>query len=103
MDSLALGGYRLEIDANGYLVVSGRSETPPSPPNRVVLIRDTGSSGDGAIYLLGVSNGRLFIDQYDGGSSSPVENALSVYDPDTDYEYAVSVDNGRVVINRIEI
>ena len=103
MDSLAIGGYRLEIDAYGYLVVSDRSANPPSPPDSVVLIRDTGSSGEGAIYLLGVSNGRLFIDQYDDGSSSPVENVLSVYDPDTGYEYAVSVDNGRVVIDRIEI
>lgn len=103
MDSLALGGYRLEIDAYGYLVVSDRSATPPSPPEKVVLIRDTGSSGGGAIYLLGVANGRLFIDPYDDGSSSPVKNVLSVYDPDTGYEYAVSVDNGRVVIDRIEI
>ena len=102
MDALALGGYKLTIDTYGYLVVADGSQPLPPPPDSVVLIRDTGSSGEGAIYLLGVANGRLFIDPYDDGSSSPVENVLNVYDPDTGYEYAVSVDNGRVVIDRIE-
>lgn len=96
MDSLALGGYRIEIDAYGYLVVSDGSATPPRPPDSVVLLRDT---VDGALYMLGVSNGRMYIAGADDESSSsdPVE-VMTVYDPDSGTEYAVSVEEGRLVI-----
>jgi hypothetical protein len=99
MDSLALGGYRVEIDLYGYLVVSDRSATPPKPPDSVVLLRDT---VDGAIYTLGVSNGRMYIAEADDGSSSsaPVE-VMTVYDQDSGTEYTVSVEDGRLVIKSI--
>ena len=88
MDSLALGGYRIEIDAYGYLVVSDGSATPPRPPDSVVLLRDT---VNGALYMLGVSNGRMYIAGADDESSSsdPVD-VMTVYDPDSGTEYAVS-------------
>ena len=96
MDSLALGGYRIEIDAYGYLVVSDGSATPPRPPDSVVLLRDT---VNGALYMLGVSNGRMYIAGADDESSSsdPVD-VMTVYDPDSGTEYAVSVEEGRLVI-----
>ena len=96
MDSLALGGYRIEIDTYGYLVVSDGSANPPRPPNRVVLLRDT---VDGALYLLGVSKGRMYIAGADDESSSsdPLD-VMTVYDPDSGTEYAVSVEEGRLVI-----
>jgi len=96
MDSLALGGYRIEIDAYGYLVVSDGSATPPRPPDSVVLLRDT---VNGALYMLGVSNGRMYIAGADDESSSsdPVD-VMTVYDPDSGTEYAVSVEDGRLVI-----
>lgn len=96
MDSLTLGGYRIEIDFYGYLVVSDRAATPPKPPDSVVLLRDT---IDGALYMLGVSNGRMYIAGADDESSSsdPVE-VMTVYDQDSGTEYAVSVEEGRLVI-----
>lgn len=96
MDALSIGGYRLEIDRYGYLVVSDGSSTPPQPPDSVVLLRDT---VDGALYLLGVSNGRMYIAGADDESSSsdPLD-VMTVYDPDSQVEYAVSVENGRLVI-----
>ena len=100
MDSLALGGYRLEIDAYGYLVVSDGSATPPRPPDSVVLLRDTVS---GALYMLGVSSGRMYIAGADDESSSsdPLD-VMTVYDPDSGNEYAVSVEEGRLVIRLVE-
>lgn len=96
MDSLALGGYRIEIDTYGYLVVSDGSANPPRPPDSVVLLRDT---VNGALYLLGVSNGRMYIAGADDESSSsdPLD-VMTVYDPDSGAEYAVSVEEGRLVI-----
>lgn len=99
MDALALGGYRIEIDAYGYLVVSDGSATPPRPPDSVVLLRDT---EDGALYLLGVSNGRMYITGADESSSGEPVDVMTVYDPDSGNEYAVSMEDGRLVIRLVE-
>lgn len=100
MDSLALGGYRIEIDLYGYLVVSDRSATPPRPPDSMIFLRDT---VNGALYMLGVSNGRMYIAGADDESSSsdPVD-VMTVYDPDSGNEYAVSMEDGRLVIMLVE-
>ena len=99
MDALSLGGYRLEIDAYGYLVISDGSANPPRPPDSVVMLRDT---EDGALYLLGVSNGRMYITGADDSSSGTPMDVMTVYDPDSGSEYAVTMEDGRLVIRLVE-
>lgn len=99
MNALTLGGYKLGIDTYGYLVVlDGDSEI--TPPKGVILIEDTGSSGNGEIYALSVSNGRLYIGDDFGSSSSPeVLRQFTVIDSRTGEEYAVTCVNGRLFID----
>ena len=94
MDSLALGGYRITIDMYGYLVVTDGSATPPRPPDSVILLRDT----DGSVYMLGISNGRAYVAPAD--ESSAADDAITIYDPDSGYEYGLSMSDGRLIITR---
>ena len=100
MDSLVMGGYRLAVDSYGYLVVMDGSDTPPEPPDRIVLIRDTGDEGEGAVYILGVDDGRLYLAPADDDTSEPVE-FLVVHDPDTGDDYRVSLSDGRLIITKV--
>lgn len=101
MDALSLGGYRLEIDTYGYLVVADGSAPTPAPPDSVVMLRDVST---GASYILVVSKGRLYLRDAEGSDSSSSDSSSSdqyvlyVYDPDAGKEYALYVDNGRLMI-----
>lgn len=103
MSALTLGGYKLSIDYQGYLVVLD-GDSPITPPKGVILIEDTGSSMSGEVYAITAVNGRLFIGdadaEYSSSSSSSDEilQAFTVIDAITGYEYTVRVDNGRMVI-----
>lgn len=109
MDAFALGGYRLEIDNFGYLVVVDGTDDPPRPPDTFVLIRD---SVTGAVYVFGAAGGRLYIvdadaeygsDSSDSSSSSyspSVIDVLHVYDRDSGDEYNLYLENGRLVISQ---
>lgn len=98
MDYLSLGGYRLSIDAYGYLVINDSSSTTPVPPDNLVLLRDT---VDGTLYVLGVASGRMYLAEASEGdeSSEPVEK-LEVYDPETKTSYVVTVEDGRLTIRK---
>lgn len=103
MESLVLGGYRLEVDPYGYLVVSEASDTPIRPPSATLLIRD---SVTGALYYLGVSNGRMYVAKADEDGSSEssssagteIIDALEIIDPYSDSRYEVIMSDGRLVI-----
>lgn len=98
MNALTLGGYKLGIDAYGYLVILD-GDSAITPPKGVILIEDTGSSGNGEIYAISVSNGRLNVGIDAGESSSPeVLQALTVVDARTGEEYEVTMVNGRLEI-----
>ena len=96
MDSIVMGGYRLAIDSYGYLVVMDGSATPPRPPDSVTLLRD---SVTGAIYMLGVADGRMYVKLADQ-ESAEVHDVLTIYDPDSGSNYSVSIANGRLEIDR---
>ena len=105
MNALALGGYKLTVDTYGYLVVLDGSIDPPRPPEHVFRLMD---SVTGAIYILGVANGRLYLDEDDAdnssdssSSSSDVPKELTVYDPVSGYTYSVTLESGRMLISRI--
>lgn len=95
IDSILLGGYRLGLDMFGYLVVVDGSKPHPEPPDGIVLIRDTGTSGAGAVYVLGASDGRLYIDRYESETGTPVD-ALEI--EDAGETYTVTVEDGRINI-----
>ena len=96
MGSLALGGYRITIDMYGYLVVADGSATPPSPPDGVILLRDTA----GSIYMLGISNGRAYVAPAD--ESSAADDEITIHDPESGYDYDLSMSDGRLIITRKE-
>ena len=97
MDSLLLGGYRLSIDAYGYLVVVDGSKTPPRPPDSLVLLRD---SVTGTVYMLTMEDGRMYIKPADDESDPPLDE-LVVYDPDSGDEYKVTVEDGKAIIEKL--
>lgn len=98
MNALTLGGFKLSVDAFGYLVVLD-GDADVTPPKGVILIEDTGSSGGGAVYALSVSNGRLYIgDDIGNSSDSEVLREFSVMDVRTGEEYVVTCVDGRLEI-----
>lgn len=102
MDALTLGGYNLEIDTYGYLVVTDNEDEDDSssfgPPDRFVVIRDSVTDD---LYVLGVANGRLYIVLADEDvNTANVVDSLDVPDDEEGYDYAVSISNGRLVITR---
>lgn len=101
MNALTLGGYKLGIDTYGYLVIlDGGSDI--TPPSGVILIEDTGSSGNGEIYALSVSNGRLYIGEDTGSSSSQeILRQFTITDSRTGEEYVVTCANGRLEIEGV--
>ena len=80
----------------GYLVVADGSATPPSPPDGVILLRDT----DGSIYMLGISNGRAYVAPAD--ESSAADDEITIHDPESGYDYDLSMSDGRLIITRKE-
>lgn len=98
IDALTLGGYSIEIDAYGYLVVVDGSTPTPAPPESVIMLEDVTT---GATYVLGVSRGRLYLklESDEGSSGADVQHAIKVYDPDdANRTYDIYVDNGRLMI-----
>ena len=100
MDALVLGGYKLSIDTQGYLVVIDGDATI-TPPEGVILIEDTGSSSPGAVYAISVNNGRLKIDSANDDSDSPssVVTEFRVVDSVSGDEYVITAENGRLVLS----
>lgn len=99
MDALVLGGYKLAIDTYGYLVIADGDE-PITPPKGVIFIEDTGDSQRGQLYMIGVANGRMYIENADDGSSSSPEavQVIHITDANTGAEYAITMENGRMKI-----
>lgn len=106
IDALALGGYSLEMDAYGYLVVVDGSDAPPQPPDTSMLIRDEVT---GALYTIGVRSGRMYVLRVDdlsssgssSSSSSPeVPTMIDLLDSETGEGYEVTISDGRLVISR---
>lgn len=98
IDALTLGGYSVEIDTYGYLVVVDGSTPTPTPPESVIMLEDVTT---GATYVLGVSRGRLYLklESDEESSGAEVQHAIRVYDPDdADRKYDIYVDNGRLMI-----
>ena len=101
MDALTLGGYMLEIDAYGYLVVADGSAPTPTPPEDVVILED---KWNGARYVLGVYGGRLYLklDGEDESSGIDVQQAIRISDPDDQSaQYDLYVYNGRLMISLV--
>jgi len=111
MDAVYLGGYRLTVDAYGYLVVEDGGDSPANPPPGFILIEDTGSSGYGDVYAITVSNGRLVVsrdapDTWDGSGSGSGSGTAGgsitefvITDSQTGFVYEVRMVNGRLVID----
>lgn len=99
MDSLTLGSYRFGIDRYGYLIVADIDE-PITPPEGVIFLEDTGDSQGGKIYVLGVYNGRMYIDDADDSSSEHKSmQAVHITDATTGAEYDITMVNGRLKIS----
>ena len=100
IDAMVFGGYKLTIDPYGYLVVAD-GDTPIEPPDGVILISDSAASSY-AVYALTVIDGRLHManaDMADDSGSSPgVVTELDITDSETGVEYAVRVEDGRLVL-----
>lgn len=99
MNALTLGGYKLGIDTYGYLVILD-GDADIKPPQGVILIEDTGSSGYGEVYALTVSNGRLYLsNDPDESSSQEILQSFTVTDSRTGEEYVVTLVDGRLEID----
>lgn len=92
----SLGGYHLTVDAYGYLVVDEGSDSPQPIPEGIVLIRD---SQTGALYTIGVENGRMYLLNAEDESSSSVGYEINVVEDETGNEYTIRVENGRIIIS----
>lgn len=103
IDALTLGGYSLEIDNLGYLVVVQGSDSATQPPEALFVIRD---SVDGALYVLGIAGGRLYVKPFDeSGQSSSGDSSgdgildeIDVEDSETARKYAITMRNGTLVL-----
>jgi len=106
IDVLKLSGYEVEIDNYGYLVVS--DDHPLHPDDGAVILRDL-APGDGRLWLVGVYDGRMFIDPYyeDGSisSSSSYDYPYSVVDEidlqDGTTKYKVTIAGGQMQIETV--
>lgn len=101
ISSLSLGGYKLEIDMYGYLVVAGGNASPPRPMGSTVLIRDSVTE---ELYCLGVSDNRLYVEPVEEDSSDSSSYPYDIYildviDPDSGLEYELRILDGRLVIS----
>lgn len=101
IDAITLGGYRISVDAYGYLVVSDGVPSPARPPDGAVLLRD---ESDGSLWLIFVEGGRLYVERfYEDSSDSDSELPYQEYDylelVDSLDTYRVSMSGGRLVID----
>ena len=99
MKSIILNGYQLSIDSYGYLVVLDGDAQPPNPPttlNSLVLLRDT---DNGAIFKLGVINGRLYIEDTED-TGSEIVDSLTLTDFTDGSKYDVYINGGKVIIKK---
>lgn len=102
IDALMLGSHRIEIDTYGYLVVSEGGGSDASPDGAKVLM----DIGDGSLWLLGVYNGRLFVERYYDDESSSSYGGHGEYPTSIDLfdlgeEYQVQISNGKMFITRV--
>lgn len=100
MDFLTLGNYKFGIDKYGYLIVADEGSSI-TPPKGVIFLEDTGDSQAGQLYVLGVSNGRMYIDKADDDSSSSHQSTqyVKITDAITGEEYEITMVNGRLMIS----
>lgn len=100
IDALRLGGYNIEVDAYGYLVVGNGSASPVRPTAGTILLRD---SVTGGLWMIYVENGRLYVERYYEDSSDSSSPQYDEYDfielVDALDTYRVSMSNGRLVID----
>lgn len=108
IDVLKLGGHDIEIDNYGYLVVSNVS--PSVPDDGAVILRDL-APGDGRLWLVGVYEGRMFVERYYedrtewSSSSSSYEYPYNVVDEidllDGTKNYKVTIVGGQMQIEAV--
>ena len=107
IDVLKLGWYSITIDNYGYLVVS---EVAPSGHTGDAWILIDQAPGDGRMWLVGVYDGRMFVERYyeDDGSSPegsspeypyPVVDNIDLLDGTTRYE--VTIVGGQMTIETV--
>ncbi len=95
---LALGGYKLSVDLYGYLVILDGDESSYSPSD-IRFLRDSDSN---EYYVLGVADGRLYIERADQESEGPHESCDSIHLVDEDgTKYELFVKDGRVTIKKV--
>lgn len=107
IDVLRLGGYNVEIDTYGYLVIA--ESAPHGHDDGAWILRDV---GDGSLWLLGVEGGRMFVERYyedspygssdssDSSSGYPYEVVDEIDLLDGSDTYEVTIVNGRMVIQK---
>lgn len=104
--ALELNGRTVRIDAFGYLVVEGTSASSGSADaSGSVVLRDQ-AEGDGRMWLVGVSSGRLFVEEYaapedDDGDGETVEAVDDIDLDDLGTSYKVTMNGGRLVVTRV--
>ena len=100
IDYLKLGGYNIEVDVYGYLVVGDGSSPHVSPPSGTILLRDEVT---GALWMLFVNEGRLYVERFSEDSSDSSSLPYDEYDfielVDALDTYRVRMSNGRLVID----
>ena len=99
IDALKIGGYNIEVDAYGYLVVGTGSAIPVRPTAGTVLLRDTVTGG---LWILYVENGRLYVERFyedSSDSSTTYEEYDFIELVDALDTYRVSMSDGRLVID----
>ena len=106
IDVLKLSGYEVEIDNYGYLVVS--DVRPSNPDDGAVILRDL-APGDGRLWLVGVYDGRMFVERYyeDGSSDSsssyafpyPLVDEIDLNDGTKNYK--VTISDGQMTIETV--
>ena len=106
IDVLKLGGYYIEIDNYGYLVVS--EVAPSGYDDGAVILRDLAPE-DGRLWLVGVYDGRMFVERYyedgSGSSSSSYDYPYSVVEEidlqDGTTKYKVTIVGGQMKIETV--
>ena len=76
IDVLKLGGYNVEVDNYGYLVVS---EIRPSGYDSGAWIMIDQAPGDGRMWIVGVYDGRMFVERYYGDDNDSSDSSSAGY------------------------
>lgn len=97
MSYLTLGGYRIEIDPYGYLVVTDSADSPVAPPKNLLLLEDSVTH---IIYGIGIASGRAYAVNLEDESSSysGAVTVLHVTEDGTGNVYDLTMEDGRLII-----